>query len=100
MKPRYIEGLITHLLREYAEGDQDGVAEKARITSVQTFEEGGYTDKPVGVVIECGDGSKVFCQFVGTSPSGGNYPEEPLYYEKAPHLVGTERFSNGKHQVP
>ncbi|ACY98093.1 MULTISPECIES: hypothetical protein [Thermomonospora] len=91
MKPRYIEGLLKHLLTEYAKGDQDGVPQKARIREVLTFEEAGLKDKPVGLRIECEDGSRVFVQFMGTSPAGGNYPEEPHYY-MPPEKVGTERY--------
>lgn len=91
MKARYIEGLIKHLLTEYAKGDQDGVPDKARIREVVTFEEAGLTDKPLGVRIECGDGSRVFVQFLGTSADGGNYPEEPHYY-LPPGKVGAESY--------
>lgn len=91
MKPRYVEGLIKHLLTEYAEGGQDGIADRARIKEVLTFEEAGYTTKPCGVRIECEDGSQVFVQFVGTAPPGGGYPEEPHYY-LSPEKVGAERY--------
>lgn len=91
MKPRYIEGLLQHLLTAYAEGDQDGVAQRSRIVSVQTFAEAGLTDKPAGLKIACADGSAVFVQFVGTSPDGGNYPEQPHYY-LPPEKVGAERY--------
>ena len=91
MKPRYLEGLIKHLLIEHANGDQGEIPERGRITRVSTFAEAGYTDKPAGVVVGCADGSQIFVQFVGTAPDGGNYPEEPHYY-LPPSKVGTERY--------
>lgn len=96
MKAKYIEGLLKHLLTEYAKGDQDGVPEESRITEVVAFDEAGY-DKPCGIRIECADGSRVFVQFLGTAANRGAYPEEPHYY-LTPDKVGTERYiPYGKH---
>lgn len=82
MKPRYIEGLLRHLLQEHmAANPQDGIAD------VQTFAEAGYTEKPLGLKITAQDGSAVFVQFVGTAPPGGSRPDEPHYY-MAPSVTG------------
>jgi hypothetical protein len=49
------------------------------ITDVQTFAEAGLTYKPVGLKVRFADGSAVFVQFVGTSPTGGDRPDHPDY---------------------
>jgi len=49
------------------------------IVSVETFEEAGFTDKPVGLKIEFASGAAVFLQFVRTSPPGGDDHSLPEY---------------------
>jgi hypothetical protein len=93
MKPKYIEGLLKHLVSGYVHGDQDGLPAGERVKGVLTFAEAGYTDKPVGLRIECADGSRVFVQFAGTSGPGGSRPDEPQYY-LPPGKVGTREHGD------
>lgn len=52
-------------------------ADHPEITGVETFAEGGFTDKPVGLRISFASGAAVFVQFVRTSPPGGDDHSRP-----------------------
>lgn len=52
-------------------------ADHPEITHVETFAEGGFTDKPVGLRIRFASGSDIFVQFVRTSPPGGDDHSRP-----------------------
>ena len=52
-------------------------ADDPEISAVETFEEGGFTDKPVGLHITFHSGAEVFVQFVRTSPPGGDDHSRP-----------------------
>lgn len=52
-------------------------ADHPEIKAVETFEEGGFTDKPCGLHITFHSGAEVFVQFVRTSPPGGDDHSRP-----------------------
>jgi len=49
------------------------------IVKVETFEEGGYTDKPAGVHIVFASKAEIWIQFVRASPPGGDDHSKPEY---------------------
>jgi hypothetical protein len=53
------------------------------ITSVSTFAGDGYKEKPFGLVVGFANSSRVYLQFVGATPPGGeNYGEPEKIVEK------------------
>ena len=52
-------------------------ADQPEIAAVETFAEGGFTDKPVGLHVVFHSGAEVFVQFVRTSPPGGDNHATP-----------------------
>lgn len=49
------------------------------ITRVRTCEEVGWSEQPVGVMIDLSDGWRFVLQCVGVAPDGGNVNRDPSY---------------------
>lgn len=74
MRVKRFEALMKQLLEE---------RDHPEIVEVETFEEAGYTSKPVGLRIRFASGAAVFVQFVRTSPPrGDNFSEEEYVIAK------------------
>lgn len=70
MRVKRFEGLMKDLLvRE----------DHPEIVKVETFEEGGFTDKPVGLHIVFASQAEIWIQFVRASPPGGEDHSQPEY---------------------
>jgi hypothetical protein len=52
-------------------------ADHPEVSLVETFEEGGFTDKPCGLHVKFHSGAEVFVQFVRTAPPGGDDHSRP-----------------------
>ena len=63
MKCRAFEGYLKRLI-EADECDQ--------IAKVETFDQAGYPDRPVGLRIEYASGAAILLQIVRTQPPGGD----------------------------
>lgn len=54
-------------------------ADHPEVVKVETFAEGGYTDKPVGLHVVFASGAETYVQFVRASPPGGDDHSKPEY---------------------
>lgn len=68
MRVKRFEAWMRDLIRD---------ADHPEIVNVETFQEGGFTDKPVGLHIKFASGADAFIQFVRTSPPGGDDHARP-----------------------
>lgn len=75
MRVKRFEGFLKDLIEQ---------ADSPEITSVQTFEEAGLTDKPVGLRVQFASGATVFMQVVRTSGPGGDDFSQPEYANLTP----------------
>lgn len=67
MRTRRFESFVHDLIR-----DSGGDA----IKSIQRFEEAGFAEKPLGLLVEFVTGVRLFLQFVRVSPPGGDNRED------------------------